>query len=558
MNLAHPRTILFYILIIAFSAYGVRTTEAKAESPNPQKVVQLGDGTKQDNQDQNDRTSLTTEENIVKESASKSLERQKKHDKKTKKIQENSNVSVLVLDLDDDGIELTGLRSSNAVYWDIDLDSFAEASAWVTPDDGFLALDRNEDGIINNNDELFGTATADGFTVLSNFDDNSDGLIDVNDHIWAKLLIWQDLNTDGTSQKQELFPIKEGNLISLDIKKQPVNKIIEDSKVTHIGMYEFQYSGIDGVKKKQSTMANVMLSYTNTNTIYDQEYSLDYKNLYLPTLRGYGILPDLHIAIPLDNEGPDSLLSRVKALNAPFDELFDPQRNLEQEVHEILYRWAKVQDIDPASRGPHINARRLGFLESFLGKPFVQSGANNVIDPLFFAAISLRDAYHTAFNNIFARLVAQSSGKLLFDGDTQYNIRKDKIIGIKGLNYDSIDELKNLAGHTSDYNKRRNLWKNAVRTMEYTIGLKKLPQKDIVYLNEAIKLSLGGDDLQLVYQEVVLPEPPGSYWPYIITDRLYKYFGIRLNSNWPILSVVFFVFFFMFYGAYKKRKASGY
>ena len=33
---------------------------------------------------------------------------------------------------------------------------FAESSAWVSSDDGILAIDKNNDGIINNGSEIFG------------------------------------------------------------------------------------------------------------------------------------------------------------------------------------------------------------------------------------------------------------------------------------------------------------------------------------------------------------------------------------------------------------------
>ena len=63
---------------------------------------------------------------------------------------------------------------------------------------GFLALDKNGDGIINDGSELFGTVSGNGFADLSQYDDDGSGWIDEADEIFDKLRIWQ-MNPDGTS-----------------------------------------------------------------------------------------------------------------------------------------------------------------------------------------------------------------------------------------------------------------------------------------------------------------------------------------------------------------------
>ena len=51
-------------------------------------------------------------------------------------------------------------------------------------------LDKNEDGIINDGSELFGTGNGDGFADLARYDEDGNGWIDENDSIWSKLKIW--------------------------------------------------------------------------------------------------------------------------------------------------------------------------------------------------------------------------------------------------------------------------------------------------------------------------------------------------------------------------------
>lgn len=117
----------------------------------------------------------------------------------------------LVLDLNGDGI--TTISSGNGVYFDLDVNGFAERTGWINRDDGFLVFDRNQDGIINNGLELFGDGTklkngaiaANGFEALSENDDNKDGIIDKSDSIFNKLRVWKDINGDGFSQTSELL-----------------------------------------------------------------------------------------------------------------------------------------------------------------------------------------------------------------------------------------------------------------------------------------------------------------------------------------------------------------
>ncbi|KKR02932.1 MAG: Outer membrane adhesin-like protein [Candidatus Uhrbacteria bacterium GW2011_GWF2_39_13] len=105
----------------------------------------------------------------------------------------------LILDLDGDGIETTNL--TNGGYFDHDENGFAETSAWVGIDDGVLAMDLDEDGIINNGSELIET-----FTDLS---------IDTNDTDFANLKV---LKGDGS-----FMTISEAGIKSISLTYSNVN-----------------------------------------------------------------------------------------------------------------------------------------------------------------------------------------------------------------------------------------------------------------------------------------------------------------------------------------------
>src|SRR6185295_11681068 len=64
---------------------------------------------------------------------------------------------------------------------DLDGDLYAEQTAWVRPDDGFLVRDINGNGKIDDVTEMFGGRTS-GFAVLAALDGNHDGKVDANDN----------------------------------------------------------------------------------------------------------------------------------------------------------------------------------------------------------------------------------------------------------------------------------------------------------------------------------------------------------------------------------------
>jgi len=63
----------------------------------------------------------------------------------------------IMLDLDNDGIETT--TRENGIYFDHEVNGFAENSAWVGADDGLLVRDLDSNGVIDSGRELFGNNT---------------------------------------------------------------------------------------------------------------------------------------------------------------------------------------------------------------------------------------------------------------------------------------------------------------------------------------------------------------------------------------------------------------
>lgn len=104
-------------------------------------------------------------------------------------------IDPLVLRFDTD----TALLGDSVFSFDLDSDGDKEQLASLGKGCGFLALDRNHDGIIGNGLELFGPASGEGFGELAGFDSDANQWIDENDPIFDKLLIYRPDDQGGES-----------------------------------------------------------------------------------------------------------------------------------------------------------------------------------------------------------------------------------------------------------------------------------------------------------------------------------------------------------------------
>lgn len=74
--------------------------------------------------------------------------------------------------------------------FDLDSDGHEEAISMLGPGSGFLALDKDKNGKIDNGNELFGARTGNGFRELAEYDSDGNGWIDEADPIWNDLMVW--------------------------------------------------------------------------------------------------------------------------------------------------------------------------------------------------------------------------------------------------------------------------------------------------------------------------------------------------------------------------------
>lgn len=92
--------------------------------------------------------------------------------------------------------------------FDIDSDGVKDNISLLSKGAGFLAFDRNQDGVINDGAELFGAATGNGFSELAEHDNDGNGWIDENDSIYSKLSVW--LKDDDGNDR--LIGLKDANV----------------------------------------------------------------------------------------------------------------------------------------------------------------------------------------------------------------------------------------------------------------------------------------------------------------------------------------------------------
>ena len=238
----------------------------------------------------------------------------------------------LVLDLNKDNkISITSSKDSN-VYFNHTNDGVNIKTSWIGKEDGILVIDKNGNGTIDNGNELFGNFTTknnedmanNGFEALKDYDTNGDLIIDYRDDKFSELRIWQDLNSDGISNKGELKTLNELGIKSLNLNYKD-NKEIKDS-IAQISSYET----LDG---KTHLLADINFDVDSVDTIIsvDKKYIKDH--LTGANVGGIGRVSDLAIASNINITLNAILYLYAKSTTK------EEQLNL---LDEMLFQWAKT------------------------------------------------------------------------------------------------------------------------------------------------------------------------------------------------------------------------
>ncbi len=314
-------------------------------------------------------------------------------------------LSPIALDLNGSGFIETVPWWDNDVYFDIDNDGFVEDVAWLQPDEGWLAMDYNGDGVINNQNELFGNSDellAYEKLALLNTNDSgsSESVIDAADAEWNNLRVWIDADQNGESAASELYTMDALNITELSLE------LLGSASSTF-------------VRNGQTYLSKDIFLQTNQpDAWYRGEPSeIDAAALLLPASRGYGDVKSMEYALSESS----ALMTSMQDLDSL--SLTQLDQYIEK-LDEVISEWAGVSGIDRTGLREHTDARQVAVLEAFRGDGVSYYEDTDILNILSDYRISAE--YGVLAGALSTRFIAQGALGEVF-GDPDYHYPTDSL-----------------------------------------------------------------------------------------------------------------------------------
>ena len=397
--------------------------------------------------------------------------------------------SPLVIDLSagHTGITLTTYdASTTTTFFDLDSTGFAEQTAWISGTTGLLVRDLNDNGIIDNGNELFGSSTVDGFAKLAELDSNHDLKIDSNDSAWGSLQVWIDSNGDGVTQSGELHSLSSLGITSIDLSAVASStNTIDGNQISHTSSVTFS----DG---STASIADAWFQHSTVDTYYVGDYTLDTTTLSMLNLRGYGTIPDLDASMSMDA----TLKSMVSDFASSFATSGFASTTIDSDTANILYQWAGVESVDPSSRGPNVDAQHLEFLEHLFGENFVSAVAGGA-NPLQLAGSEIEVSWDIVYKAFEGDLLLQAGANTLFANVVTYDFSAGIVSGDLSLSESAVAALDDNAPAPGASNLA--YWENVAHFLDDVKGLDNLTTDEGTWLNSAVNAS----DSSLTWTDVL-------------------------------------------------------
>ncbi len=155
----------------------------------------------------------------------------------------------LVVNFDGPAVALDDHRT---FMFDIDMDGEEDQLAQLKSGSGFLALDKNGDGIINDGSELFGAQSGNGFADLAEYDEDGDGFIDEDDSVFNQLRIW----VPGDDGESELFALLDKDVGAIHLNhvetEFALNRMADNENMGYVrssGVFLKESGGVGSVQQ---------------------------------------------------------------------------------------------------------------------------------------------------------------------------------------------------------------------------------------------------------------------------------------------------------------------
>ncbi len=410
-----------------------------------------------------------------------------------------SQASPLVLDLDgQDGVEVSKLgygEGSSRTYFDMNNDGFAERTAWVTGGDRLLAIDRNNNGEIDNQSELFGNNTtyADGFSNLKSIDSNNDNKITSADSNWSKLRVWVDADEDGITDSGELKTLAQLGITSINLNAAMQSNLYKNENwISHASTFV--------MNGQARAIEDVWFRNDAIDTRYTGAVTFDPETLSLPTLKGFGKLKDLHFAMGEDA----TLLQMVKNFAESWElaKLVNPS-TLDNEVKAILFRWAGVENVNPASLGPYVNAQYMAFMEKLTGLTHDQAFKDDLIDGLRQTpAAHINESFRLILNSFKTFLIVQAGGEEIFSNPPRYDISFGDFEGSSSISLAAIATFGVQSSALSNATLKNEYWTALVKILLEVKDIADFSSVEKMALDSAIEQALPSSSWDMILQNI--------------------------------------------------------
>lgn len=154
----------------------------------------------------------------------------------------------LVINLGENVAEVSDVK----FRFDLDCDGNEDDISTFSSNSAFLALDLNEDGVINDGSELFGTRSGNGFYDLSTYDEDHNGWIDEADSVFDKLKIFT-VSEDGSQtllslKSQDIGAIYLGN-VSTDFSLNSLEDNHTNAVIRSTGIFLYESGAVGSIQQ---------------------------------------------------------------------------------------------------------------------------------------------------------------------------------------------------------------------------------------------------------------------------------------------------------------------